>query len=31
MPLSRIELLSHDFYVFKNTADDDAVTVIYRA
>ena len=26
----RIELLSHDFYVFKNTADDDAVTVIYR-
>ncbi len=26
----RIELLSHDFYVFKNTEDDDAVTVIYR-
>lgn len=26
----RIELLSHDFYVFKNTDDGDAVTVIYR-
>ena len=26
----RIELLSHDFYVVKNTEDDDAVTVIYR-
>jgi putative sigma-54 modulation protein len=26
----RIEMLSHDFYVFKNTDDSDAVTVIYR-
>lgn len=26
----RIELLSHDFYVFRNADDDDAVTVIYR-
>lgn len=26
----RIELVSHDFYVFRNSDDGDAVTVIYR-
>lgn len=26
----RIELLSHDFYVFRNADDSDAITVIYR-
>ena len=26
----RIELLNHDFYVFRNSDDSDSVTVIYR-
>lgn len=26
----RIELLSHDFYVFRNADDGDSITVIYR-